>query len=113
VIGTSGADPHHFDADTDPACHLDADPDPAFPFDADPDPELADHFVADPDLTFQFDSDPDPVHNTGRDYSDQAAPDMKITGPCSATTKTLPGSILLHCHYVLTLRLLRSDPDRI
>ncbi len=38
MIGTSGADPHHFDADPDPACHFDADPDPACHLDADPDP---------------------------------------------------------------------------
>jgi len=31
-IATSVADPHHFDADPDPAFHFDADPDP----DADP-----------------------------------------------------------------------------
>ncbi len=31
-------------------------------------------------------------------HSDQAAPDMKITGPlCSAATKTLPWSIMLQC----------------
>ncbi len=33
---SSVADPHHFDADPDPACHLDADPDPARHFDLDP-----------------------------------------------------------------------------
>jgi len=27
---SSVADPHHFDADPDPAFHFDADPDPAF-----------------------------------------------------------------------------------
>jgi hypothetical protein len=34
------ADPHHCDADPDPACHFDADPDPTFHLDAvlDPDP---------------------------------------------------------------------------
>ena len=30
-------DPHHFEADPDPACHFDVDPDPTFHFDADPD----------------------------------------------------------------------------
>jgi hypothetical protein len=38
------ADPHHIDADPDPACHL-TDPDPAFHFYADPDsPDHAHHF---------------------------------------------------------------------
>ena len=31
------ADPHHFNADPDPAFHLSADPDPAFHFNANPD----------------------------------------------------------------------------
>jgi hypothetical protein len=44
----SVADPHHFDADTDP--------DPAFRFDADPDSTF--HSDADPDHSFQFDPDP-------------------------------------------------------
>ncbi len=30
-------DPHHFNADPDPAFHFNADPDPAFHFNADPD----------------------------------------------------------------------------
>jgi hypothetical protein len=30
-------DPHHFDADPDPACHFDADPDPSFHCDSDSD----------------------------------------------------------------------------
>jgi hypothetical protein len=34
------ADPHHFDADLDPACHFDYDPDLTFHFDADPDPSF-------------------------------------------------------------------------
>ncbi len=48
----SVTDPHHIDADPDPACNFDADPDqnPACYFDADPDP----------DPTFHFDTDPDP-----------------------------------------------------
>jgi hypothetical protein len=73
-------DPHHLDADPDPACHFDVDPDPGFqtktqnlekvlkqahiPYilacllqvDADPDPAY--HFDRDPDPTFQFDADP-------------------------------------------------------
>ncbi len=32
------ADPHHVDADPDPACHFDADSDSTFHFAADPDP---------------------------------------------------------------------------
>ncbi len=38
----SVADPHHFDADPDPAWHFDTDPnpDPTFHFNADPDPSL-------------------------------------------------------------------------
>jgi hypothetical protein len=32
------ADPHHFNADPDPAFNYNADPDPAFHFSADPDP---------------------------------------------------------------------------
>ncbi len=44
----SVADPHHVDADPDPACHFDADaePDPTFHFHAVPDP--------DPDSSFQI-----------------------------------------------------------
>jgi hypothetical protein len=39
------ADPHHFNADPDPAFHFnpDPDPDPAFHFNADPDPDPAPH----------------------------------------------------------------------
>ncbi len=35
-------DPHHVDADPDPACHFDADPDPdpTFHFNADPEPDF-------------------------------------------------------------------------
>ncbi len=40
------ADPHHRDADPDPAFHFNTDPDPTFHSDADPDP------------TFQLDVDP-------------------------------------------------------
>jgi hypothetical protein len=38
----SVVDPHHFDADSDPACYFDADPDsdPTFHFHADPDSSL-------------------------------------------------------------------------
>jgi hypothetical protein len=65
--GNSVADPHHLDADPDPACHFDAnaDPDPAFHFDAGPhhldaDADPACHFDADPDLdpACHFDADP-------------------------------------------------------
>jgi hypothetical protein len=41
------ADPHHFNADPNPAFHLNADPDSAFHLNADPDPAF--HFNADPD----------------------------------------------------------------
>jgi hypothetical protein len=34
------ADPHHFNADPDPAFHCNAVPDPAFHFSANPDPAL-------------------------------------------------------------------------
>jgi hypothetical protein len=40
VPRTNVTDPHHFDADPDPACHFDADPDPTFHFDADTDPSF-------------------------------------------------------------------------
>jgi hypothetical protein len=40
-------DPHHFNADPDPAFRFNADPDPAFHFNADPDPAF--HFNAEPD----------------------------------------------------------------
>jgi hypothetical protein len=71
-LQSSGADPHHLDADPDPACNFGADPDPIFHFDADPDSSFqikvqnfwlvicksGYHFDADPDPTFQFDVDP-------------------------------------------------------
>jgi hypothetical protein len=41
------ADPHHFDADPNPAFYFNADRDPAFHFNADPDPAF--HFYADSD----------------------------------------------------------------
>ncbi len=67
VKSSSVADPHHVDADSDPAFPSDADPDPTFQYDADPTtpffPELDPlmlqnylprlppfHFGADPDL---------------------------------------------------------------
>ncbi len=40
-VGYSVANPHHVDADLDPACHNDADPDPTFHFNADLDPDLS------------------------------------------------------------------------
>ncbi len=80
----SVADPHHLDADPDPAFHFNADQDPSFQIkaqklgrsaqiglytyilsshlqfysDPDADPDLAYHFDADPDPTFQFDANP-------------------------------------------------------
>ncbi len=42
----SVADPHHFDADPDPACHFGADPDP--------DPVCYFDVVSDPDLDPSF-----------------------------------------------------------
>jgi hypothetical protein len=40
-LHASVADPHHIDADTDPACQIDADPDsgPTLHFNADQDPD--------------------------------------------------------------------------
>jgi hypothetical protein len=40
------SDPHHFNADPDPAFHFNADQDPAFHLKSDPDPAF--HFCADP-----------------------------------------------------------------
>jgi hypothetical protein len=37
-LGLKIADPHHFNADPDPAFHIDADPDPASHFNEDPNP---------------------------------------------------------------------------
>jgi hypothetical protein len=45
------ADPHHIDADPDPAFHFDGDQEPTFHSDAEPYPNPA----------FQFDADPDPI----------------------------------------------------
>ncbi len=61
-MSTSVGDPHHVDANPDPAYRFDANPDPACYFDADPDPDPACHFDADadPDPTFHFDANPDP-----------------------------------------------------
>ncbi len=85
---SSVADPHHFDADPDPAFDFDVYPDPTFHSDANPDPtfnfirililpltfpdldpperQINDtlwlpsfHFYADPDLAFHFGADPD------------------------------------------------------
>ncbi len=33
-VGSSVADPHYFDADSDPTFHFDTDPDPSFQFKA-------------------------------------------------------------------------------
>ncbi len=51
-LRSSVADPHHCDAD----------PDPAFHFDAETDPDTTFHY--DPDPTFQNDAEPDPVPTT-------------------------------------------------
>ncbi len=51
---TSVADPHHLDADSDPACHFDADADPTFHFHADPDPTFYFNADADQDPSFQI-----------------------------------------------------------
>jgi hypothetical protein len=48
----SVADPHHVDADPEPAFHVHVDPDPTFHPDADPDPTF--QFVVDPDPTTLF-----------------------------------------------------------
>jgi hypothetical protein len=45
-IMTSVADPHHFDADPNPAFHFDADPDPTFHSDADPETDPTTHFFS-------------------------------------------------------------------
>jgi hypothetical protein len=60
VIGGSVVDPHHVDADPDPAFHFDADPDPDLTFlsFADPDPDPT--FKFDPDPTTHFSQDLDP-----------------------------------------------------
>jgi hypothetical protein len=60
-LGSSVADPPHFDVDAD------QDPDLACPFDADPDLDTACHFDGgpDPDATFQFLADPDPRFQIG------------------------------------------------
>ncbi len=39
MLRASVVDPHHVDADPDPACHFDADPDLTFHVDAVPDPD--------------------------------------------------------------------------
>jgi hypothetical protein len=64
-------DPHHFDADLDPAFHSEADPGPTLYSDADPDPDppllqnyhlrlTPFHFDAYPETAFHFDADEDP-----------------------------------------------------
>ncbi len=47
VVSSRGADPHHYNADTDPAFTLNADSDTAFYLSADPDPAF--NMNADPD----------------------------------------------------------------
>jgi hypothetical protein len=99
------ADPHHVDANPDPAFHFDADPDPTFQFDPDPDPTthfspvlqndplrlLLVHFDVDPDpdRSFHIDADPDPASQNDVDSCG--------SGPGSAT--------LLQNFYLLTLCL--------
>jgi hypothetical protein len=69
-------DPHHLDADPDPAFHHDADPAPTFHSDADSDPIT--HFSSDLDPPmlqndplmlppFHFDADPDPASQNHMD----------------------------------------------
>jgi hypothetical protein len=59
------SDPHHFNADPDPALHFNEDPDPAFHFNADKDPSL--HFTSDPDPAFHLNADPDPAFHFNAD----------------------------------------------
>jgi hypothetical protein len=58
-MSTSVGDPHHVDANPEPAYRFDANPDPACHFDADPDPACHFDADADPDPTFHFDANPD------------------------------------------------------
>jgi hypothetical protein len=53
LVTTGVADPHHVDADPDPAFHFDEDPDQ--------NRDRTFHLDADPDPTFQFYRDPDPT----------------------------------------------------
>jgi len=48
------SDPHHVDADPDPAFHFNADPDPTFHLDAVPDPTIYFHADPDPDPSLQI-----------------------------------------------------------
>jgi hypothetical protein len=43
LLALVGLDPHHFNADPDPAFHFNEDPDPAFYFNVDTDPNPAPH----------------------------------------------------------------------
>jgi hypothetical protein len=62
---------------------------------------------ADTDPAYYFDVDPDPVHSTGRDHSDNAAPDMKITVlVVQLLQKRLEAPCCIDCHYVLMTRML-------
>jgi hypothetical protein len=63
-------DPHHFDAD----------PDPAFPFDADPDPTCHSDADLDADPTVQFSADSDPGDPTTNFFPDLDTP-MLQNGP--------------------------------
>ncbi len=79
------ADPHHLDADPDPAFHfdVDADPDPTFHSDADADPNPAFYFEADPD------PDLDPA-------SQNDADPYGLGSGCISGSATLPERILYH-----------------
>jgi hypothetical protein len=79
-------DPHHFDADPDPAFHSEADPGPTFQLDADPDPDpplLQNyplrlpplHFDAYPETAFNFDADEDPDLDPAFHFDADADPD--------------------------------------
>jgi hypothetical protein len=60
ILRGSVADPHHVDADPDPAFHFDADPDPDLTFHSDANPDPDPTFKLDPDPTTQFYQDLDP-----------------------------------------------------
>jgi hypothetical protein len=114
-------DPHHFDADPDPAFHSeadpgptlysDADPDPTFQLDADPDldpdPPLLQnyplrlppfHFDAYPEPAFHFDADEDPDLDPAFHFNAHADPaSQNDADPCGSrsVSTTLPIICLL------------------
>ncbi len=66
VAYVSVADPHHLNADPDPASHFDADPDPTVHSDTGAGPDPTCRFDADPDPTTHFSPDLDPpMHQNG------------------------------------------------